>query len=416
MVRVWYMGVFDQAGLWKLFRGAGLVVPLSLFPTLARAAFLSYLIVFLKDRFALSVDQIGLFVGGFVLLSAMSSLMLGPLLDHLSLKALMLAASVVQSAIYLSLFMFNSLAVVFILCLLLNQAYLSLETAVRMCIARLFPARHTASVLSLKYTFTNTAYAFGPLIGLWLNRQGVSPLLFCGAAVLVFVLLALTPFVLPGVVDRQQENRGLRTALMVMAKDHNLLKFTLASVMLAGVFGQFHMYVGQYLITHYSSEQMYEIINVVFVTNALTSIALQYLIGRRVAVERFRFWISACVLSFVIGLTGFAFASSLLAWISFTAIFTVGEIIIQPLEFFYITRIAPLHMTGAYYSSQNLTYLGAASTPVVGGFILAGLNPLYFLLYLFSLLLVGGAIFYVVGGRLTKQYPDQTGIDDQGSV
>lgn len=51
----------------------------------------------------------------------------------------------------------------------------------------------------------------------------------------------------------------------------------------------------------------------------------------------------------------------------------------------------------AFHCSQNLAYLGAASTPVVCGFILAGFNPLYFLLYLLGLLLVGDTIFYVEG-------------------
>lgn len=204
-------------------------MPLSFFPTLARTVFLSYFLIFLQERFALPVDQIGLFVGGFILLSAISSMLLGPLLDHLNLKALMLTASFVQSAVYLCLFMFDSLAMVFILCVLLNQAYLSLETAVRMCIARLFPAEQTAPVLSLKYTFTNTAYALGPLLGLWLNRQG-GGLLFCGVSALVFMLIALTPFALPIVVHRRVgQNEGLWTALVVMIKDHSLLKFTLAS-------------------------------------------------------------------------------------------------------------------------------------------------------------------------------------------
>ncbi|MCP1445947.1 MFS family permease [Pseudomonas sp. GGS8] len=415
------MDVFNRMGMSRLFSGSALVVPLSFFPTLARAAFLSYFLIFLKERFDLSVDQIGLFVGGFILLSSVSSLVFGSVLDRLSIKALMLTSSIIQSAVYLSLFMFNSLALVFILCLLLNLAYLSLETAVRMCIARLFAPQETASVLSLKYTFTNAAYALGPLIGLWLNRQGVSPLLFCSVSALIFIVVIVSPFTLPSVVDRQNvEGEGWFGSLAIMAKDRNLLKFSVASVLLAGVFGQFHMYVGQYLITTHSTAQMYEIINVVFVTNALTSILLQYLIGRRVAAERFRYWICACIVAFMIGLIGFAFSSTFYAWVFFTAIFTVGEIIIQPLEFFYITRIAPAHMAGAYYSSQNLTYLGAASTPVVCGFILAGFNPLYFLLYLLVLLMVGGVILYVEGGKLiqpeTKKPLVNGAVGDQGSI
>ncbi|TVT83574.1 MFS transporter [Pseudomonas sp. H3(2019)] len=397
------MAVFKPIRKGSLFSGSAIVVPLSFFPTLARAVFLSYFLIFLKERFSLSVDEIGLFVGGFILLSSLASLLFGAVLDKLSIKALMLTSSIIQSAVYMSLFVFNSLTLVFVLCLLLNFAYLTLETAVRMCIARLFPPQETSSVLSLKYTFTNTAYALGPLVGLWLNRQGVSPLLFCSASALFFVLVAASPFALPRVVEQESvEGEGVFGSLAIMAKDRNLLKFTIASVLLAGVFGQFHIYVGQYLITTHSTAQMYEIINVVFVTNALTSILLQYLIGRRVAAERFRIWIAGCILAFVVGLIGFAFSQTLYAWIFFTAIFTVGEIIIQPLEFFYITHIAPARMKGAYYSSQNLTYLGAASTPVVCGFILSGLNPLYFLLYLMVLLLVGGLIFYVEGGKLAQ--------------
>jgi hypothetical protein len=43
-------------GMSRLFSGPALVAPLSFFPTLARAAFLSYFLIFLKERFDLSVD------------------------------------------------------------------------------------------------------------------------------------------------------------------------------------------------------------------------------------------------------------------------------------------------------------------------------------------------------------------------
>jgi MFS family permease len=396
------MAVFERLGMSQLFRGSALVVSLSFFPTLARAAFLSYFLIFLSERFKLSVDQIGLFVGGFILLSSISSLVIGAILDRVGIRNLMLSSSAIQSSVYAGLLLSDSLVLVFILCLVLNLAYLSLETAVRMYIARQFPAAQTASVLSLKYTFTNVAYALGPLAGFWLSKQGASPLLFCGIAALVFVLMPGRLFTELGRSEQQNaDNEGLLASLAIMAKDKKLLKFTIASVLLAGVFGQFHMYVGQYLLTTQTTAHMYEIINAVFVTNALTSILLQYLVGRKVMAERFRLWMCGCVLAFVVGLLGFAFSSTLLAWVVFTAIFTVGEIIIQPLEFLYITHIAPVHMAGAYYSSQNLTYVGAASTPVVCGFILANFNSVYFLLYLLMLLMVGGVIFYKESGKLT---------------
>jgi hypothetical protein len=345
----------------------------------------------------------------------------GALLDRMSIRTLMLSSSVLQSAVYAGLLWSDSLVLVFILCLVLNLAYLSVETVIRMCIARWFHSAETASVLSIKYTLTNTAYALGPLAGLWLSKKGVSPMLFCSAAAIVFALAAFRPFA--DTQEREQprdKGEGVLGSLANMARDRKLLKFTVASVLLAGVFGQFHLYLGQYLLTTRSIEQMYEIINVVFVTNALTSILLQYPIGRKVTAERFRLWTCGCVLVFVVGLLGFAFSSTLFTWAVFTVLFTVGEIIIQPLEFLYITRIAPARMAGAYYSSQNLTYLGAASTPVVCGYILVDFSPLYFLLYLLVLLMIGGVIFYNAGGKLASlesiQPRNSGAVGDQRSI
>lgn len=389
------MGVSRATRLHRLFSGAAWVVPLSFFPTLARAAFLAYLIVFLNGKFRLAVDDIGLFVGSFILLSSVSSLFFGALLDRWRLRTLMVTSALVQSMLYMGIFSVDSLLLVFIFCLVLNLAYLSLETAVRMCIAQLFSARDAGSVLSIKYSLTSLAYAVGPLIGLWLNRQAISPLLFCSVVTLGFTLVAAIPLDLAAVRNfTAAPHVGLRRVLAIMAGDRRLLLFTLASVFLAGVFGQFTLYLGQYLMTRHDPARMYEIINVVFVTNALVSVGLQYVIGSRVCIERMRSWVIACVLMFMIGVIGFACSNSLIAWVLFTAVFTVGEIIVQPLEFMYLTRIAPVEMAGAYYSSQNLAYIGASLTPVVCGFILADLNPIYFLLYLFMLLLSAGALLY----------------------
>lgn len=414
------MDVFERLNVGRLMHGVAWVVPLSFFPTLARATFLSYFLIFLSERFALSVDRIGLFVGGFILLSSVGSLVFGALLDRMSIRTLMLSSSVLQSAVYAGLLWSDSLVLVFILCLVLNLAYLSVETVIRMCIARWFHSAETASVLSIKYTLTNTAYALGPLAGLWLSKKGVSPMLFCSAAAIVFALAAFRPFAEQEREQPRDKGEGVLGSLANMARDRKLLKFTVASVLLAGVFGQFHLYVGQYLLTTRSIEQMYEIINVVFVTNALTSILLQYPIGRKVTAERFRLWTCGCVLVFVVGLLGFAFSSTLFTWAVFTVLFTVGEIIIQPLEFLYITRIAPARMAGAYYSSQNLTYLGAASTPVVCGYILVDFSPLYFLLYLLVLLMIGGVIFYNAGGKLASlesiQPRNSGAVGDQRSI
>lgn len=397
------MDVFNGKIKCRLLKGVALAIPLSFFPMLARATFLSYFLMFLGQNFELSVEKIGLFFGGFILLSSVLSLALGSIVDRLSIRGAILLLSAFQSAMYLSLLSTSSLSLAFVLCTLLNLAYLSMETAMRVLIFRLFESSEITSMLSIKHTLTDAAYIVGPLTGIWLNKQGISPILLSCLAIMIFTTACACQFSAMKMVTTYSTYRGgLLSNLGIMYKDRSLLRFTMASILLAAVFGQFHVYLGQYLMLSIPMQQMYETINAIFIANALISMFLQYAIGSRVKVEDFRFWICCCVLAFGVGLLGFAFSSNLCMWVVFTIIFTLGEIIIQPLEFLYLTKIAPAHMSGAYYSSQNLTYLGAASTPIVSGFILAYLSPLFLFIYLVMLLFAGGAIIYLEAGKIIQ--------------
>ena len=71
------MALSKPLALASLCHGRGLIVPLSALPTLARAAFMAYFLVYLKVNFGLAVDQIGLFIAGFVLFSSLVSLVAG---------------------------------------------------------------------------------------------------------------------------------------------------------------------------------------------------------------------------------------------------------------------------------------------------------------------------------------------------
>ncbi|EMP4333563.1 MFS transporter [Pseudomonas aeruginosa] len=387
------MALSKPLALASLCHGRGLIVPLSALPTLARAAFMAYFLVYLKVNFGLTVDQIGLFIAGFVLFSSLVSLVAGVLTDRLGPKWVMVLSPLLQSAAYVGLQLCDSLIVAFMLCLILNLAYLASETAVRLCIARWFSVHQTAGVLSVKYSLTNIAYAVGPLMGLWLHSLGGNPLLLCAVMASLLMAAAFLPWQPSDCgSDDSTPQEAMLSTLRSMVADRTLLTYTLATILLAGVFGQFHLYIGQYLLTRYSVQQMYEIINVVFITNALTSACLQYVLGRHVSVEHFARWIGLCLAAFAIGLIGFGTSSTLVGWILFTLIFTVGEIIVQPVEFLFITEIAPAHRAGAYYSSQNLTYLGAASTPLVAGLILSQVSPIWLLVYLLTLLATGGGI------------------------
>jgi MFS family permease len=175
------------------------------------------------------------------------------------------------------------------------------------------------------------------------------------------------------------------------------------------VFGQFTAYLSQYLVVIATPESTYQIISTVVATNALMVISLQYAIGRRISHRHLNLWLAAGLSMFMMGLAGFAQSTSILFWVISMAIFTVGEIIVFPVEYMFIDRIAPDNLRGMYYGAQNLSNLGAALGPVLCGVVLAT-QPPHYIFYMLALFIVAGGMFYILGATplsaTTDKEPD----------
>jgi hypothetical protein len=77
-----------------------------------------------------------------------------------------------------------------------------------------------------------------------------------------------------------------------MARDRRLVCFTLGGVLSAVVFGQFTAYLSQYLVVSSSPAEAARLVGYLVTTNAVTVIALQYLIGR-ISRQRLMPWLLA---------------------------------------------------------------------------------------------------------------------------
>jgi len=164
------------------------------------------------------------------------------------------------------------------------------------------------------------------------------------------------------------------------------------------VFGQFTAYLSQYLVVTTSASEAARLVGYLVTTNAVTVIALQYIIGKRIGRQQLMPWLLAGMGLFVAGLLGFSVAGTVLAWCLAMLVFTLGEIIVIPAEYMFIDLIAPEHLRGVYYGAQNLSNLGAALGPVMVGFALGHWWPgaIFYLLVL-SVILAG--VFYGLGTR-----------------
>jgi MFS family permease len=368
--------------------------------TLARALTLPYLVVYLADNFQLPVSQIGLLIGGALIIASLLSLYGGHLVDTVRNHTLVIASTLVFALAFIGAIASRSAALFFLCLVLINLALAVVDIAAKAGFCALLPVDERAEVFAIKYTLSNVGYAAGPLLGVAMLELD-DHLPFIASALLGLGMglayLRLGDRSLQGDAPAQSA-AGFAQVALGLARDRRLVCFTLGGVLSAVVFGQFTAYLSQYLVVTTTPSEAARLVGYLVTTNAVTVIALQYLIGRRISRQRLMPWLLAGMGLFIAGLLGFSWASTVPMWCLAMLVFTLGEIIVIPAEYMFIDLIAPEHLRGVYYGAQNLSNLGAALGPVMVGFALGHWWPgaIFYLLVL-SVILAG--VFYWRGTR-----------------
>jgi len=375
-----------------------LLLSASLILTLARAITLPYLVIYLSGSFSLSVADIGLVVGSTLIIGSLLSLYGGFLVDKMSSYRLILGFSGVFTLGFLGTFLARDLWLFYSCLVLINLAYAVIDIAVKSGFGSLLPVTDRSEVFSIKYTLTNIGYAVGPFLGAAMAKLDISLpfLLSAGLGAGFFIIYFVWGNRDLNVTDEAQQPVPFLAVGKLLLQDYRLVCFTLGGLLSAVVFGQFSAYLSQYLVVIATPESTYQIISTIVATNALMVISLQYAIGRRISHKHLNLWLAAGLGMFMMGLAGFAQSTSILFWVISMAIFTVGEIIVFPVEYMFIDRIAPDNLRGMYYGAQNLSNLGAALGPVLCGVVLAT-QPPHYIFYMLALFIVAGGMFYILG-------------------
>ena len=387
-------------------RTVHLLLCATLLLTLAKAITFPYLVIYLSHHFGLDVTQIGLVIGSSLIVGSLLSVYGGFLVDRINSYRLLLGLSGLFVVGFVGTLLAHDIWWFYSCLILINLAYAVIDIAVKAGFASLLPEHARSEVFSIKYTLTNIGYAVGPFFGAMVAKLDIS---------LPFILSALLGvgfFVLYwrwgdrtlATVDTSQAPVPFMAVGRVLLKDRRLVCFTFGGVLSAVVFGQFTAYLSQYLVTTTTADYTYTVISAVLTTNAVLVIALQYVIGRRISHRYLGQWLIAGLGMFLLGVIGFALATSVLWWVLAMAVFTVGEIIVFPAEYMFIDRIAPDRLRGMYYGAQNLSNLGAALGPVLCGLVLASLPP-HFMFYMLGAFIVGGGVFYFIGASLRADHP-----------
>ena len=368
--------------------------------TLARAITLPYLVVYLAENFALDVSGIGLMIGGALIVASLLSLYGGYLIDTLRSYTVIIVSTLVFAIAFVTAIVSRELSLFFTSLVVINLALAVVDIAAKAGFCALLPLEERSEVFSIKYTLSNVAYAVGPFVGVALIMLDNHLPFLVSAALGLAMCLCYRRW---GERSARAQLDGSPQAGFLsvggqLLKDRRLVCFTLGGALSAVVFGQFTAYLSQYLVVTTNASEAARYISYLVATNAITVIALQYVIGRRINSRQLMPWLLAGMALFLAGLLGFSLAQSLLVWCLAMLVFTLGEIIVIPAEYMFIDSIAPEHLRGVYYGAQNLSNLGAALGPVICGFAPAHLVPVAtFYLLIGSVLLA--ALFYYLGAR-----------------
>lgn len=382
----------------------------SLVLTIGRAVTLPFITIYLAEHFQLAPDKVGLVLGASLTLGIFTSLYGGYLVDKFNKKQLILLAITLFAATFFTLPWIEHPAWIILILALLHSAYSVYGIAIKACFADWLPVNERIKAFSANYTLVNVGWAVGPALGVLVVNIGPQvPFIISGAlALLVAITLkfrissadmsAAKPTLTEPAPDFRQTFRILR-------HDKRLIYFTLGGMFSAIVFGQFSGYLSQYLITVADAQFAYQVIGAVMTVNAVIVITLQYLLSRRMNQQNLMRWLMLGTLFFIIGLLGFMAAQdSIPLWMLAMAIFSLGEIIVIPVEYLFIDFIAPANLKGSYYGAQNLGQLGGAVNPVLCGFLLAYAAPQMMFYMLIVAAILGLAFFY--RGYLLAKTPD----------
>ncbi len=363
----------------------------SLVLTIGRGLTLPFIAIYLAQQRHFAPERIGMVLGASLTLGIVFSLYGGYLVDRFNKRGLILCA---MAAFALSFFLlpFSAGIVSMILLLaLINSAYSLYSITLKASIAEWLTVERRIQAFSANYTLVNVGWAIGPPLSVALaHTSSVLPFYLSGllAAAATLALAGLLPrYGHPPLAITQEdpstEKVNFRQTLAILRRDKRLIYFTLGGALGSLVVSQFASCISQYLIVAFDSNFAYRVVGIILPVNAGMVITLQYFVTRNIRRETLMHWLLAGSLFFIIGLAGCILAHHSIAyWMIAIAIFSLGEIIIIPVEYLFIDFIAPPHLKGSYYGMQNLGSLGGAANPLVTGLSLAYTPPatLFYLL------------------------------------
>lgn len=396
-----------------------------------------FLALYLKDQVD-SLAHVGIVMAISPLAATFGSLVGGQLSDIYGRKPIMILSMVGNGIVMLGFILFDSFTGYLILSGFFGLFNSLFHPAASAMVADVTPPEHRTEAFGLLRMGNNIGAAVGPLLGasiVFLSKT----IIFMVAASSVFIYsIILMLFIRETLPKRERKHSlgevkpvkkdGLPSPFKVLFQDKLLFLFIMTGIVISMGFSQ----TEGMLPLHFDHEMPHfsDALNpypYLMAFNGLLVVLFQFPISRWAqgrAIGKVMLYGAAC---FGFGLLAVGWLPMLFyqAQLSFPAvliillimygIYTLGEMLMSPVQMTFVSNLAPEHLRGTYMGASSLQWiLGGSLGPLLAGFLLErGMGNTLFTFLGFGSIIAG--IVYLSLDRLVKESTPEIATNMEGS-
>lgn len=368
-----------------------------LFSSIGWGIVFPFLSVFLRLKLNVSMGAVGTVIAVFSAGNIIGQYISGHLTDRVGRRPVILVTSFMHGVGMLLFIPGTTVAYYYIVGFITGLFDSSIRPAINAMVADIIPVRERNDAYSAMRIVHNLGVVIGPAFGGFLAHQSYA-LLFSVAAVFLFIFFTIAALFLKETYRPEKHETAAKEGYRVVLKDRLFMVFLLATVLVALATAQLVTVYPVYLKEVGGFDERF--FGYLISLNALMVVLFQLPISTRV--KKFDMMSVMFVGSFLFGISYLFWvnASETIFHIIGIVVFTIGEMLISPVQITAVSVMAPSEHRGKYMSAFSQTFNGIAMflAPPLGGWLYDRFTRLIWP-FCFLITLTGAVVYLLLKSR-----------------
>lgn len=331
-----------------------------------------FMALYMSSHTHAAPSVVGLAVGTISLTSTVLSFLGGSLADRFGRKWVMALAMLVSTLAMLQFAAASSVWSFFVVSVLTGLSRALFGPASQAMLTDLTPPEGRSRVFGMNYWMNNIGAAVGPIIGGMIGSEAPK-LTFYLAAGISAVYMAVIAICFPESRRPSREARdevSLRDAIQILRTDYALIVFIVAGILTSIGYSQFDTTLPQFMQTLFGTHAASHDYSYIFAATGFEVVVLQFLVNRFSQRLEIGSILLVSQVIYAMSFFGIGLSHTFIAFLAWSVILTLGEVMAAPRLAQYISMLADERMRGAYFGANSLSNLGFFVGPFMGGVLL----------------------------------------------